>query len=344
MTAKTAYLFEVIEKIGAPLLSAARAAPVEAGRPEAAVLAELLGLAVQTGVDLAAVMDVQDRDGDGESVRLALAGLGGQIIAEHVRTQKSLPAASDMKRAVNAFTTVLTFADNFNPAAGNTARLEALAADLPPADDTQVMMQCMQALTPLVMTISDYSFGRPERKMMQDVIDRLSRLAANLTLTLMPEAAVTDLKQTELVILRAMVPLYCEAHRQEKNRIQSMDEKTRTQLMADHEGQIPLETLWESFDRHLAVLRVLSQSLVGRFAVAPAAAGGKAPSRQAGMTAAVAGPVSAPAPIPVQDASVPPPVSAAPLPEIQAEAASAQAYNPMSFFRPGAQKSDEEEF
>ncbi len=330
MNQRAAYLFQVTEKIGAPLLAAAESrASADDSRSEATIVAELLARAVQAGVELAGVMDVRETGAEGESVRLALAGLAGSLVAGHYRNSGKVPGEPEVKRLVTALSAALTFADNFSPAAGNTARLAALEADVPPVDDVQVMIQCLQALTPMVLVISAYPFGRPEKKMVQDVTERLVQQAGNLAARLVPGVPESDLKQMELVLLRAMVPLYCAAHQAEMQRVMKLDDNARQLAAQTNGGVLPLEPVWQNFDKQVAMLDVLAQSLAGRFvSAAPVSAstGGQAPAAPRRPD------------IPAETPVIPPSAAqAAPMPP-PAPPVESGPYNPMAFFKPGTQK------
>ncbi|MCM2343337.1 MAG: hypothetical protein NDJ24_02115 [Alphaproteobacteria bacterium] len=320
MNQRAAFLFQILEKIGAPLMAAAGAVPLEGEpRPEAAIVAELLARAVQSGVELSNVMDIRETGADGEAVRLALAGLASQLLAGQYRQNGRIPSENEAARLVTALSAALTFADNFTPAAGNTARLAALEAGIPPLDEVQVMMQSLQALGPVVQVISEYSFGVSEKKLVQDVTERLVVQTTGMAIRLLPQATLSDQKQAELVLLRAIAPLYCEAHRAETNRLMVMDEAARAQA-APGTAAVPMDHVWQTFERRVAMMEVLAQTLLPRFQGPPA------------DTVKVSAPVSvgAPASPSLVEPAHPPTADGA-----------SQPYNPMAFFRPGAQNAEE---
>ena len=321
MNQRAAYLFQILEKIGAPLLAAAGgvtpSSANENTKSEASVVAELLARSVQAGVELAGVMDIREAGAEGEAIRLALSGLSSPLIAGHYRNTGKVPGEQDVKRMVTALSAALTFADNFSPAAGNTTRLATLEAGMPPADDTQAMIQCLQALTPIVLVIATYPFGRPEKKIVQDVTERLVQKAGLMAVHLLPGAAPADLKLAELTLLRAMAPLYCEAHKAETRRLMALDDNARNLAAQANGGVLPLDPVWQDFDRQIAMLGVLGQTLLASFASRPVQASGS-----------VAGPANQAQPLVVEEISAPvplPPPAAAP----------AGPYNPMAFFKPG---------
>lgn len=337
MNPRTAYQLQILEKVGAPLLAAAHAglrnatpdpeSPVASNtstRSEAAIVAELLARAVQSGLSLARVMDVREQGADGESVRLALSALGATLVAGLYSANGQVPQDGDMQRQVTALSAALTFADNFSPSAANTGRLQDMEAGRIPGDETQVMIQCLQALAPVVSAVGGYSFGRPDKKMLQEVTDRLVQKSTQLARRLLPDAPLSEQKFAELGFLRALALLYCEAHRAETLRVQNLKDAAREQLTQSAMAQggfLPLETLWAEFDRQVALLDALGQSLLPAMMAAgnPGAGGSEAPAQ---------------ASVPIQPivnqqqsgraASVPPPAPASQSPA-----------NPMSFFKGG---------
>lgn len=280
MNPRTAYQLQILEKVGAPLLAAAQsrltAIPQEqtqkqtqeqaqdagATRSEAAIVAELLARAVQSGLSLAQVMDVREQGADGESVRLALSALGASLVAGLYTQNGHVPGEADMQRQVAALSAALTFADNFAPAAANTGRLQDIEAGRIPGDETQVMIQCLLALSPVVSVIAEYAFGRTDKKMLLEVTARLVQKAGQLAQRLLPQAALSEQKFAELGFLRALGLLYSEAHRAETRRVLALNEAARAELTKDSGGYIPLDHLWAEFDRHAALLDVLGQSLL----------------------------------------------------------------------------------
>ncbi len=332
MTPRSAYQLQILEKVAAPLLAATEARQPGETRAEAAIVAELLARSVRSGLTLAQVMDVQEQGADGESVRLALSALAASIVAGLYRQSGQVPGDADMQRQIMALSAALTFADNFSPAAENTGRLAALGAGALPADETQVMIQCLHALTPVVTTIAGYSFGRAENKLMQEVTERLVRQAGQMAQRLLPDVAPAERKLAELNFLRALSPLYCEAHRAETARVMALSENARQQAAPG--GILPLEMLWQDFDRHAALLDILGQTLLRQFVTQGAGqAGGIAPAPAA--QAPVAPQIFA---AQQQQPPAPPPVQA---PPVAAPEAPAAPYNPMAFFKPGQAKGDD---
>ncbi|HEY0901190.1 MAG TPA: hypothetical protein VGD95_03615 [Micavibrio sp.] len=334
MNPRTAYQLQILEKVGAPLLAATQARAVKTtpegvpahaageSRSEAAIVAELLARSVQSGLNLAQIMDVREQGADGESVRLALSALGASLVAGLYSVNGEIPQDADMQRQVAALSAALTFADNFSPAAANTGRLQDIEAGRIPGDETQVMIQCLHALAPVVSVIAGYAFGRPEKKMLLEVTERLVQKSTRLATRLLPQAPLSEQKFAELGFLRALATLYCAAHRAETQRMMDLNDAARAQMSQNApDGLLPLDHLWADFDRHAALLDVLGQSLLPAMMAAGAAsaAGGRAPHSQVTENK--------------QEFVNPPPPAARPAAPMPPPAAPA---SPLSFFKPGS--------
>jgi hypothetical protein len=227
---------------------------------------------------------------------------------------------------------VLIFADRFAPSGEAVMRLDRLEPGVPPssfwpADENQATMQYMQAFVPVVAEIGAFSFGRPEKKMIQDVADRISSRAEAMAERLFAGAGGAEGLQLKLGTAKALAQVYAECHREEKKRLQGMSSQERAAMadkMADA-GGVSLDALWAAFEQRASMLEILSEGLFGSPSAARKGdAGAAAPAAPA---AAMSAPVAV-APIP-------------PLPEpqdIENEEQTAASAGPMSFFKPGAKK------
>ncbi|HEY8191661.1 MAG TPA: hypothetical protein VIG74_04490, partial [Alphaproteobacteria bacterium] len=274
MSQRSDFLLKVLENIGVPLMAAINdnanrtpddATPVK----DAERMAELLGRCVQVSVALSGSMDMREGAGGGDSVRVALAALAAGLLGGHYKQTGKMPGDNDIKRLTTALEAVLTFSDNFAPAADNIARLENMAPGM--ADENQVNIQYINLFVPVVVTAMRFPFGQPEKKLVQDVAGRLIDTAAAVRGRLQdgsPEAKGS--KQTELQILQGLIKLYVSCHDAETDR-----------LMEARDGGGSIEGVWKAFDTGLAMLELLSENAIpddteaastGGSWVAPAAA------------------------------------------------------------------------
>jgi hypothetical protein len=318
MSQRFEFLLKVLENIGAPLMAAINdnaarvpddATPVR----DAERMAELLGRCVQISVALSGSMDMREGAGGGDSVRVALAALAARLLGGHYKQTGKMPGDNDIKRLTTALEAVLTFSDNFTPAADNIARLENMAPGM--ADENQVNIQYINMFVPLVVSVMRFPFGQPEKKLVQDVAGRLIDTAAALRGRLQdgsPEAKGS--KQAELQLLQGLISLYVSCHDAETDRLAADDRA------GGSTGSI--DNVWNAFDTGLAMLELLSENAVPGSASETSSSGG-----------------SSIAPAPVQ----PPPAAPSPLPppaaqEQKVAPETGTGYNPMAFFKSGDKK------
>lgn len=321
MTQRSDFQIQILEKLGAPLMAAAggvsaRQKP-DGGADflqEAERVAELLNKSVQVSIGLAASMDIKAADSQSDAVRLALAALAAPLIAEQYRLSGRVPGDNEIKRMIKALEAVLTFSDNFAPAAENTARLEAMSPGSA-ADETQIAIQYVGALVPVVNAIAAFPFGRQESQLAQDVTARLVKKAAAVRESLSGGGgSEKESKLAELGILKALAVLYVECHREETARLLAMDEQARAASAEKAGGMLPMDSVWSAFDTRAGMVEVIGKNVFPGASVTS-----KAP------------PVAASAPIPEVEKPLPP--IATESPESGGDDGGAPS-NPMAFFKP----------
>lgn len=359
MNQRATLTIQILEKLGAPALAAidsvaARQAYRAPGAPAAEPLpvtayaektAELLGKSVQAGVSLSKSLDLQGLSGpQGEALNLAVTAVAASLIAGHYRHTEKMPDDNDLRRLLGALEAAISFGDNFAATPENEQRLAAVSMDVQATDEDQIHIQHINAMVPVINAVAAFSFGEPEKKLVQDIAVRLAETAAGLRAALAPEAQAV--KRAELALLRGLALIYVDCHEAEKTRLMALDEAARTQALA----AVSLTPVWAAFDTRVAILHMIGETLSGGHAVAPAAASApaavSAPAAQAAPAAANPSPFASFVKQPAQDAPPPAqPVAAAPAPvtpPVQAPAAAeGGAYNPMSFFKPGTKKPDD---
>jgi len=319
---------QILEKIGAPLMAAVtdiytRTSPA-AGADDVAAqaqrLAELLAKTILTSTQLSARLNLQAAPESNEALSLALAALCADLIAAQYRQTGKVPDEMDIKRAVMALEAVISFGDNFTLGAEPILRLVALEPGVEPADEAQIELQYLNALVPVVNAVADYSFGQQEKKLAQDIAERLITQAAGLRRIFTNEPAESKgAKQAELKILRGLALVYVECHEAEKRRLLTLDDAARAQALQAGGGTLSVAPVWQAFDLRLSMMEHLGASLLS----------------QQGTSQ---GPAVAPVAPPQAPIFTPPPAAVAVPPAEEPVAPPAQTgpYNPMAFFKPGA--------
>lgn len=341
---RTNLQISILEHLAAPLVAAVDEVAARTGalggdaaeKDGAEKVAALLGRSVQTSIVLADGLKLKDSDGD--AARVALAGLGARLVAaQYQGSNGKVPGDNETKRVGATLDAILSFADNFAAGAEGRVRLEMLDAGAQP-DETQVMLQYVAALIPVINEVAAFSFGRAEKKLVQDVTDRLVNDAADLRRVLLGDSlAPAVARRAELQALRTLAQIYAACHRAETVRLAQMAPADRERIAAAGAG-IPMEPVWDAYGMRLTMIHVLGdnlQRIAGGGSRAPqpvqAAPVQQAPAQQTPVQQAPA--QQAPVQAGPAGAYVPPD---APGVVSAAEAKS----NPMAFFRPGTKKAE----
>ncbi|MCF8495194.1 MAG: hypothetical protein K9G62_00840 [Alphaproteobacteria bacterium] len=255
MTPRTEHLIRILEKIGLPLMLSAMTVPTESGdaADDARTVAALLSRTVQAGIDLGRLTEFSMDGENGDSLRVALAGIAGPLVAALYQKNGAPPDDSDLKKTAGALQAVLSFAQNFEPS--QSIRLEELEARGQAADKDQAGIQYLQAFTPVVDAVAAFSFGRPEQTLMTDIASRLSARPPAFRERAFPggmdPAAAASL---DLALLRTMAQLYAAAHRQITARLLSMDGAGAPSLS--------LDDVWTGFELRAGILEALAANLL----------------------------------------------------------------------------------
>ncbi len=288
MDPRTQFLLQLLQKLGAPLMAAVNTHSQgdASGEKDAGTLAQLLSESVKISIALSQSMNLKPDDGDADAIRVALAALAGGLIADSYKQNGRVPNENEGRRIAKALESVIVFADNFAPAAEHAQRLKTLEGPAPFFDPVQTDLYAMHALVPAIAAISEFSFGQPEPRLIQDVSDRLDARAKELLGFL--STGVNAM--SELVILQALSQLYADAHRAETKRLKAQD----------GDAQASIDTVWASFDKQVSMVTVLLGSMGGTAATSSGGSGGVKPA---------APPPALPQPQEAPAATAPPPAS-----------------------------------
>ncbi len=306
MDQRAAYLLQILETIGSPLMSAITNASPDDAQNDAQSMAALLAKTVEASIELGNIMEINPAEAQDDTLRVALAGLAGPLVAGQFTKRGQIPESPDIKKITGALQAVLTFSDNFTPTAETVERLKNLEASGQIADTYQTQIQYMQAFIPVTEAIAAFPFGQAEAKLVMDVSDRLVKKSVELREVLLPgvgdEAAQ---KRAELGLLRALASLYSACHKAETEKVLNMDEEARA-------AGLSMDPVWTAFDLRAAMLEALAAKMVpGSGQGTQTSSGGKAPVAPVAPLSASEPPPAAPVqPPPVEQAppQAPPPV------------------------------------
>jgi len=328
MPTDSAFAIRLLEKIGAPLVLAIESAPPEGDESAAAsMMAKMLGQAVQISIKLSTTLNAEETEEQADSTRLSMAAIATPLLADFYKTHKRAPEDADIARITKSLEAVIGFADKFTPAADGQSRLTTIDNNIAFFDPTQAILTTTQALTPALLAISEFSFGKSDTKLMQEVAAKLEKKAALL-------AGGEDNKMGQILVLRALATIYGQCHAQEVEKMSGGDNEN---------AQAPSITpVWEAFEKRTMMMQALvgqdvQQGSVDGQSVAPVVAAAVTPVIEPAPPPSA--PEETPAPQPEQ---VPPaqpaatPTPASPPPSAPPASAPAAGGSPMGFFKPGA--------
>lgn len=311
MDQRATYLVQILEAIGAPLMSAiSQSGAQDADNPQAdaQAMAALLAKTVEASIELGNIMDINPAEAQDDTLRVALAGLAGPLVAGQYAARSRMPESPELKKITSALQAVLTFSDNFTPTPDTVERLKNLQASGQVVDTYQTQIQYMQAFIPVIEVVAAFPFGQAEAKLIMDVSDRLVKRAVELRETLLPGVGdEATQKRAELALLRALALLYSACHRAETEKVTGMDADAQTTALS-------IDPVWKAFDIRAAMLEALAAKMVPANPGSGQAGGNKAPDVQAAPVEAVAPPVAPAAPPETAPAATPPPQTPPPQP------------------------------
>jgi hypothetical protein len=267
MTPRSQFLIQVLEKLASPMVAAISEVSVRnnmipdtsqkgALKPEAEQVAQLLTKSTQLSMGLSSLMDLKVDEKEADSIRLALTSLASPLMANVYRIAGRVPNDAEMERVTGAINAVMPFADQFVTAADVNARMAHLDTDFFPVDAHQITLQYLNLLLPVVNSIMAYSFGLPEKKLVQDVSERLISDAKAFRARIFPDINEAESARAELAILRMASMIYSQCHFGEMAKLMATDEQAR-------QGMAPtMDSLWQAFGLRMQMLEILADTLI----------------------------------------------------------------------------------
>ncbi len=271
MDQRSSFLIQVLEKLASPLVASISEVTVRQSlenaqnpipadqslKNEAQQLASLLTSTTQLSIALSSLMDMQSMSSDhADAVRVGLAGISSPLIANIYRQVGRYPNESDINRLTAAMGTVVTYANNFEAAAEAQVRLSNFDNDFAPLDADQQLLKYMFVLLPMLNSVLTYSFGQPDKKVIQEVTERLIRTVKASREKLFPNMEDVMVAKGELALLRVATLVYSQCHFAEVAKIMSNSE-------AGRQGPPPtMDALWAAFDERMAMIDVLAETLM----------------------------------------------------------------------------------
>lgn len=268
MDTKSTFLLQVLEKLAAPMVAAISEVSVRqalipdpsspgAMRPEAEQVAGLLTKSTQLSIGLSNLMDMRQAEDEADSIRLALTSLSSPLMSNIYRLAGRAPTDAEIQRISDAMGAVVSYSDGYRAASDANIRMAKIDVDYFPSDDAQVSLLYMSALLPVVNSIMAYSFGQPEKKLVQEVTERLVRESKFLRAKMFPEIEEGQISaKADLALLRMAGQIYSQCHFAEMAKLMATEDQVR-------QGMAPTMTaLWQSFILRMQMLEILGDALI----------------------------------------------------------------------------------
>lgn len=312
-------LASVIEHLGIPLLSAVahvnKTAKKASAEKEAQIAARLLSASVKLGMGLSAKMNMVSDPDEAEALRFRLTALSAHLISDHIsQTQKDV-SEEQLEGIKAALDSVLSFSSHFSISTEGVNYLEKM--DLAALGSREALdLRTLEAILPLVMTVSDKPLSQSPATLIQDMAERLMRetraFYERLSTEDRRERGIKEILTQQ--IFKLLVSCLNAAYRAE------------TLL-----PQPSLAHVWEEFDRTKGLSLVLCDYLVTGQKRIDTTDEERAPAVAAPLAAQEEAPVVAvPPPVQiVEDA----PQEAPPVPPVFPAKPAGDSGSPMSFFR-----------
>lgn len=255
---------EILEKLGAPLASAAAdvAARENGGenggavdtQDEARRTAALLGKAVQLGTMLSAGINLKGADESAEAVRAMLTALSGRFVADYYRRTARMPEEGDLRKIAASLEATLAFSDNFIASDEAAGRISQMTPGTVYHDENQLLAQFVGSFAPVVNAVAVFPFGRAENVLIQEIAGHLTEKAENLAKALFPDdgGAPPESGMARLVFLQGLVPIYVACHHE------GIEQLKKQSAPADPSAD-QMARVWEMFGARTAMLETLAR-------------------------------------------------------------------------------------
>lgn len=156
-----------------------------------------------------------------------------------------------------ALQAVLTFADNFTPAADNTRMLQNADGTAHIADEMMLYVHILHAFAPVFQVVTDYAFGKPENKLIQEISIRLMQRSATLRDDLFGAAATEAVRpQIDIVMIKLLCGLYAACHSAEMRRLVNLSDDERAHAV------VTIDTVWEAFEKQAEMVSVVAGQII----------------------------------------------------------------------------------
>lgn len=253
-------LSNILHGVGLPLIESIICVSVQ--KPEVEIeaqLSTLLNMVVESSEEIRENLDITNADAEDLQLRTNLLSFSSKIVSIHYREQKNIPTRNELKTSVSSISVLQAFSDEYLPP-------ESLTMIYPENDEVSTPSKQMihkvsyiECFIPLVNAIGTFSFGMTHTKMMQDVSGRLRKRASDITAhSIEATSPVSEKRETELSMLKALINIYVSCHEQETQRIMALT----PDALAQEQNEQQIENIWSLFEQRITILFTLLDNVL----------------------------------------------------------------------------------
>ncbi len=253
----------VFQRIGAPLLSAINdwrffgdtGGEDRGPEDEAALFAALLEATTAISEAFAEILAREAGSVPEDWMRWHLAAAISDIVTAHFRATGQPLDEDTANTVLTGLEKLLSLGpglppDDLNRRVGELAEQRSVAARI----------KGITALAPVVAAIGRFAFGRDPEALAEETTATLHDKAGAIARHLAPEACHEDDWHAFFVgILTAVCELYADCHYAEMDRLLDMEASAREAYLEAHDGTMPLDPVWRSFESRLSMLTILAE-------------------------------------------------------------------------------------
>ncbi len=267
MNNKNKFLLQIFEKIGAPLFTSVNEVATRAvmtgqaqnlltNMEQAGLVAKLLTNITKASSAISEKLDLETQDPDSDDLQVSLAAILSPVISNTYQLTGQVLKDEDIERITSSFETIRTFSNHFSSMPEGTERLENLPAHKAPHDKTQLTLQNIMGIVPLINAVSAFPFGEDPNKLLKKIITRIQSEVDDIKKELISTESPQD-NTSHIQIFNTVIMMYSQCHFSEMARIMAMGDKER------EENSLSIDTVWIMFDQRMDMLKTLTHSIVG---------------------------------------------------------------------------------
>ena len=250
------FLLYTIENIGLPILCAILRTTTPKAE-ETAKIRDMLDRAVQITQELEKKLGTKNGSPTPPDIKLKLAGAASRAVAARFEQTEQVPDEGDISNILENIEAILLRTEIFE--FQNTADKLTAGSVSEFTEQSYQGMLYIEAFSPILHPIAEFSYGQSESKLIQSVSDTLLKHSRDMRIRLFGQTRKPEAdKEIDIAVLKALARLYAETHTAETRKIMKMDEHIRLQ----NGSMLTIDIVWRAFERKCAMLEALIEGLI----------------------------------------------------------------------------------